>query len=328
MEIDAERGKDDYTNSQHHLHLLIKACADITDIPTTDVVVPPNDDDDCLLPSKKPDVPRDKADKLVKSSLVDMELEQQPDNLVDKQPHVEHQPDDAKDKTTVLEENLKVKVDDKPDDALVKVKKKKCQLALRPNYVLRSAERRKDKLEYQFPLGKRDIFVGRHIGLTLACLDIGKTGWLTDHVDLMWSLRLPETNWVMVSPHFSTCIQAGMMPDYYSNGNMYSVPWRDVKKVYFLVNEHKKHWCLAELEICNGIVTFYDSLGWALGNRRPLWRKMKRYLPEKLTLYLYMHEVLESKGISADNYNITYNYVDAPFQAALFAGYGIWVWIF
>nr|GEV12971.1 hypothetical protein [Tanacetum cinerariifolium] len=89
-------------------------------------------------------------EKPIKSYFDDMELEQQPDNLVYKQPHVEHQPDDAKDKTIVLEENFKVKVDDKPCVATyfspVKVKKKKCQHALRLNYVLRSSERRKKKL--------------------------------------------------------------------------------------------------------------------------------------------------------------------------------------
>ncbi|GKB34158.1 hypothetical protein Tco_0879100 [Tanacetum coccineum] len=260
-------------------------------------------------------------EKPVKSSLADMELEQQPNNLV--------------------------KADDKPNDAPVKVKKKKCQRALRPDYVLRSAERRKKKLgmalkppygkqsatilaprkirsksmntdvitpplsrglvldryvrtskntnlsrpddckrdkvtvldymsefiknkallEYQFPWGKRDIFVGCRFWLTLACLDIGKTGWLTDH-------------------------------------------------------------CLAELEIRNRVGTFYDSLGWASGNRRQCWRKMKRYFPEKVTLYLHMYGVLESKGISADSYNIIYNYADALFQATLFGDCRIWVCIF
>ncbi|GKB40119.1 phospholipase-like protein [Tanacetum coccineum] len=150
--------------------------------------------------------------------------------------------------------------------------------------------------EYRFPWGTRDIVVGRH--------------------------------WAMVSPHFSTSILAGIMPDYFSNGNMYHVPWIVVEKVYFLVHEPKKHWCLAELEIRNGVVTFYDSLGWAGGNRRRWWRQMKKYLPKKLTLYLHMHGVLESKGISAGSYNITYKYADAPFQAALFGDRGIWVCIF
>ncbi|GKA19785.1 hypothetical protein Tco_0699700 [Tanacetum coccineum] len=139
VEIDAENVKDDYTNSQHHLNLLNKACAFKTEITTIDVLVPPNDDDR-LLRTMKPNVACDQVDKPVKSSLDDMELEQQPDNVVDKQRHVEQQPNDA----------FEVKVNEKPcvwiDFTPLKVKQKKCQRALRPNYVLRSAERRKKKL--------------------------------------------------------------------------------------------------------------------------------------------------------------------------------------
>ncbi|GKC74589.1 phospholipase-like protein [Tanacetum coccineum] len=124
--------------------------------------------------------------------------------------------------------------------------------------------------------GKRDIVVGRRFWLSLACLDIAKTGWLTDHT---------------------------------TRGRL----GYDVEKVYFPVNEPIKHWYLAELEICNGVVTFYDSLGWASGNRRRWWRQMKKLLPEKLTIYLVMHGILKSKGISAESYNITYKYAVVPF---------------
>ncbi|GJU51129.1 hypothetical protein Tco_1220684, partial [Tanacetum coccineum] len=89
-------------------------------------------------------------EKPVKSSLDDMELEEQPDNLVDKQGNLEQQPNDAEDKSTGLKENEEVRVDEQPcvetDLAPLKVKKKKCQRALRPNYVLRSVQLRKKKL--------------------------------------------------------------------------------------------------------------------------------------------------------------------------------------
>ncbi|GJY10499.1 hypothetical protein Tco_0378684 [Tanacetum coccineum] len=129
MEIDAENAKDDYTNSQHHLDLLIKACAFKIEITTIDVLVPPIDDDR-LLRTMKPNVACDQVDhfeddymlmlndeeKPVKSSLDDMELEQQLDN---------------------------VKVDEKPcvgaDLAPLKVKKK-YQRTSRLNYVLRPPE--------------------------------------------------------------------------------------------------------------------------------------------------------------------------------------------
>ncbi|GKE91916.1 phospholipase-like protein, partial [Tanacetum coccineum] len=154
----------------------------------------------------------------------------------------------------------------------------------------------KDLPEYRFPWSKQDIVIGRSFRLSLSCLNTSKAGWLNDHhldlwIDLMWSLRPPEADWAIVSPHFSTCILTGMMP------------WKAVKKVYFPVNEPKTHWCLDELEIRTRVVTFYDSLGRAGGSRRCWWRRMKKLLPEKLSVYLVMHGIFQSKGISANDYN-------------------------
>nr|GEU84537.1 protein exportin 1A [Tanacetum cinerariifolium] len=158
MENKAEKSKDDYNNSQHHLDLLIKVCAFKAKNPTIDVVVPPNGDDR-LLHTLKHNNACDEVDvdhfendeeQPVKSSLDEMELEEQPVNLVDKQGNLEQQPNDSKDKSTILKENEEVKVDEKPcvetDLAPPKVKKKKCQQALRRNHVLRSAHLRKKKL--------------------------------------------------------------------------------------------------------------------------------------------------------------------------------------
>ncbi|GJQ90396.1 putative reverse transcriptase domain-containing protein [Tanacetum coccineum] len=155
----------------------------------------------------------------------------------------------------------------------------------------------KDPPNYQFPWGYRDIPVDREFWLVLACLDKSKQGWLKDShidlwVDLMWCFRQPDANWVMVSPHFLPCTIGGNMIDCYSNGVRYPVAWRDVEKVYFSVNEPKRHWCLAEIHITTGVVTFYDSLGWVCSNWRLWWRNMKRTLPQQLTLYLNKHGVL------------------------------------
>ncbi|GJW31267.1 phospholipase-like protein [Tanacetum coccineum] len=284
IEIDAENAKDDYTNSQHHLDLLIKACTFKIKISTIDVLVPPNADDR-LLRTMKPSDTCDQVDvdhfednymlmlndeeKPVKSSLDDMELEQQPKKTKSKIM-----------KTDVIVppiflENLSRLDDYKRDKVTV------------PDYMFEFIKN-KAMPHYQFPWGKQNIVVVRRFWLSIACFNIGKIGWLNDHyldlwVDLMRSLRPPEADWAM---------------------------------------------CLAELKIHNGVVTFYDSLGWASGNRRRWWRQMKKLLPKKLTLYLHMHGVLESKGISADSYKITYKYADAPFQAALFGDCGIWVCIF
>nr|GEV60179.1 hypothetical protein [Tanacetum cinerariifolium] len=70
----------------------------------------------------------------------------------------------------------------------------------------------KDLPEYRFLWGKRDI----------VHLDV----W----IDLMWSLRPPEVDWAIISPHFSTCILNGMMQDYFSNGHTYPLPWIAVEK--------------------------------------------------------------------------------------------------
>ncbi|GJT66882.1 hypothetical protein Tco_1018362 [Tanacetum coccineum] len=118
----------------------------------------------------------------------------------------------------------------------------------------------KDLPEYRFPWGKRDIVIGRSFWLSLSCLNISKSGWLTD-----------------------------------------------------------------QLKIRTGVVTFYDSLGWASGSKRRWWRRMKKVLPEKLTLYLLMHGIFDSNGISVDHYKITYNYASVPFQASLYGDCGIWV---
>ncbi|GJW41243.1 hypothetical protein Tco_0067088 [Tanacetum coccineum] len=43
----------------------------------------------------------------------------------------------------------------------------------------------------------------------------------------------PDADWAMVSPHFLPCILGGSMPDYFSNGVRYPVPWRDVEKLSY-----------------------------------------------------------------------------------------------
>ncbi|GJU19343.1 phospholipase-like protein [Tanacetum coccineum] len=67
----------------------------------------------------------------------------------------------------------------------------------------------------------------------------------------------------MASPYLSDMLIQCEFPVYYADGVKYGVPWfaNSVEKVYFLVNEKDFHWCLEELHIRSGVVTFYDSLG-------------------------------------------------------------------
>ncbi|GKE79374.1 hypothetical protein Tco_1545494 [Tanacetum coccineum] len=96
MEIDGKNAKDGYSNSQHHLHLLIKALGTkIENMSIDSVVVIPPKVDDPMLRNIKPKDDFDEADvdsydddymslfndeeQPAKSSLNDLELQQEPD---------------------------------------------------------------------------------------------------------------------------------------------------------------------------------------------------------------------------------------------------------
>ncbi|GJZ52227.1 reverse transcriptase domain-containing protein, partial [Tanacetum coccineum] len=113
-----------------------------------------------------------------------------------------------------------------------------------------------DPPNYHFPWGYRDITVDREFCTLIY-------GW----------------------------ISCGVLDNPTQIGPWYPVAWRDVEKVYFPVNEPKRHWCLAELHITTGLVTFYDSLGW-------------------------------SKGIAVKRYEITYKFPTVIKQANLYGDCG------
>ncbi|GJT43398.1 hypothetical protein Tco_0952113 [Tanacetum coccineum] len=75
------------------------------------------------------------------------------------------------------------------------------------------------------------IVVGPIFWLTLAILTrLKKAGCKTVE---------PNADWVMVSSHFLPCILGGSMPNYFSNGVKYPVPWRDVKKETMVENNEE-----------------------------------------------------------------------------------------
>ncbi|GJT83292.1 hypothetical protein Tco_1057634 [Tanacetum coccineum] len=59
------------------------------------------------------------------------------------------------------------------------------------------------------------------------------------------------------------------------------------------------------------------------GNRRPWWRTMKKPFPQHLTSYLNEHGVLKNKGISVEEYEITYLFPNVVDQANEFGDYGV-----
>ena len=97
--------------------------------------------------------------------------------------------------------------------------------------------------------------------------------------------------------------------------------------MYFPVNEPDKHWCLAELHLGTGVLSFYDTLGVVHGKGTRWWRNMKRILPKQLTIYLDQHGILDSKGISAKDYKITCHCPAVPEQAQEYGDCGVWVCI-
>ncbi|GJW05244.1 hypothetical protein Tco_1564100 [Tanacetum coccineum] len=167
MEIDGPNAKDLYSNSQHHLHLLIKGLGTKIENPSIDsvLVIPPKVDDP-MLRTIKPKDDFNEADvdsydddymsmfndeeQPAKSSLNDLKLQQEPDIIDVKDGILEQQANVDKRKTTVIQETVWVKVEEQPSLGrglgTLKFKKKNCERALRPNYVLRSDKIRKKKM--------------------------------------------------------------------------------------------------------------------------------------------------------------------------------------
>ncbi|GJT04695.1 phospholipase-like protein [Tanacetum coccineum] len=357
MRIDKADGNNDYTYSQCKpsiLDVLVRGfdsqknhpgidvlqhdtrvdcfVSKLNDHPTVDIgvkVVPVDEFADDFM-----DVLNDE-ESIPNYSLDDMKLQDEEEKLISTPAPVNHQQVDElidvhEDKTTVLQENVKdlsnksqyvnvVKEDYKPCLGMVfanvKAKRKKC--GIERNYVLRSVKERKKRLAMSLdsPFGQQADTTPaspKTISRSVNGDFIAPPNFL-EHldlwIDLMWYFREPDADWAMVSPYFLTCTLGRSMIDYYSNGVRYPVAWRDVEKY------------VAELHISTGVVTFYDSLGWVCGNRRPWWRMMKRTLPQQLTLYLNEHGVLHSKGIAVETYEIEYMFLKVVRSRRL---WGLW----
>ncbi|GJR44093.1 hypothetical protein Tco_1312196 [Tanacetum coccineum] len=392
--IDKADGNNDYTYSQREpstLDVLVQGFDSQKNHPGIDVIQH-DTHVDCSV-AKLNDHPT--SDIGVKAglsipnySLDDMKLQDEEEKLISTPAPVNHQHVDElidvhKDKTAMLQENVKdlsnksqyvnvVKEDYKPCLELVfanvKAKRKKCGIERNP--VLRSVKERKKRLAMSMdsPFGQQATTTPaspKTISRSVNGDFFAPPEFLEDvsGEPKMRSINELMTLEVFVEqlsrPH--NCIRDKVtLPDGCSDfikiqdPPEYRFPWgyRDIvvdrefwlvlacldnikqgwlkDSVYFPVNEPKKNWCLAELHISTGVVTFYDSLGWVCGNRRPWWRTMKRTLPQQLTLYLHEHGVLQSKGIVVETYEIKYMFpkvvrlsrnlpltVDDPLQTAL-----------
>ncbi|GJU35471.1 phospholipase-like protein [Tanacetum coccineum] len=288
-------------------------------------------------------------------------LEHQPvDELIDAQKDTTNLlPENVKDEINKSKYLNVVKADYKPRletvfAANIKSKKKKC--GLQKKYVLRYIQERKKRLDMALgsPYGQLgtttpassktrsmtsigDTIVAPEFEVNLSWPDGCKKDKVTvpDEISEFLKMqdppeyRFPCGFWdLTVDRIFLLQLACVSMHDYFSNGVMYPVPWRNVEKVYFPVNEPERHRCLAELQISTGVVTFYDTLSWVKGNRRPWWRNMKRNLPQQLISYLNEHGVLANKGISVEQYEIKYAFQNVVRQADDSGDCGVWVCIF
>nr|GEU91537.1 DNA-directed DNA polymerase [Tanacetum cinerariifolium] len=130
-------------------------------------------------------------------------------------------------------------------------------------------------------------------------------------MEYLWHFRPPNDDWAMASP--SDMLSRYELPLYYANGSKYGVPWfaSGVEKVYFPVNKKDFHWCLAELHIHSGVITFYNSLeGPSNGIKDHLfWLELRQIFEFHIPTYMDYADVIVKKNIDKTNYSINFQYV-------------------
>nr|GEY28789.1 phospholipase-like protein [Tanacetum cinerariifolium] len=71
--------------------------------------------------------------------------------------------------------------------------------------------------------------------------------------------RTAEARWAMVGANFVQILLQDSIPVWSADGSWYKVAWRDVDQVFMSINEIEMHWCLTQLDLPSGVVTFDDS---------------------------------------------------------------------
>ncbi|GJT89106.1 phospholipase-like protein [Tanacetum coccineum] len=123
-------------------------------------------------------------------------------------------------------------------------------------------------------------------------------------VELLWRFRAPDADWALAGPHFCPAIIGGGMLVYISKAKGRYVPWTNVDKVYFPLNEPELHWALAELHLYTGVIIIYDSMTPRKRNKnapivenRKWWIDMRDKMSKQLPLFLDKIRVLKRKGL-------------------------------
>ncbi|GJV99716.1 ulp1 protease family, C-terminal catalytic domain-containing protein [Tanacetum coccineum] len=137
--------------------------------------------------------------------------------------------------------------------------------------------------------------------------------------------RKADDDLAMASPYLSDMLLRWEFPSYYADGVKYGVAWfaSSVEKDF--------HWCLAELHLRSGVITFYDSIGGPSDGIEAhlFWLELRQTLEFHITLYMDDADVFEKKNIDKDKYSISFRYADGvPIQGGLYSDYGLWVCIF
>nr|GEV48784.1 hypothetical protein [Tanacetum cinerariifolium] len=142
-------------------------------------------------------------------------------------------------------------------------------------------------------------------------------GWLSDrHLDewfeLMWSFLPTDADRAIASSYLCGFVMRGDIPGWVCNGVTYPVMWADVEKVFFSINEPKKHYCLGVLHIRTGVITLYDSLYSEAVETRKWWIKIRKAFKKYIPPYLQERGILDAKGITLESYNINCHWKGCP----------------
>ncbi|GJX77168.1 ulp1 protease family, C-terminal catalytic domain-containing protein [Tanacetum coccineum] len=199
-------------------------------------------------------------------------------------------------------------------------------------------DKKKMEMQWTFPWLEDGHLTGIDFWEKLVGRSHSKRGWLLDdHLDIwieyLWQFRQADDEWAMASPYLSDMLLRLEFPDYCADGVKYSVSWlsNSVERVYFPINEKDSHWCLTELHIRLGVVTFYDSLGGPSDGIEThlFWLEMRQAFEFHIPLYMDDADVFDKKNIDKDNYSISFRYVDGVLiQGGLYDDCGIRVCIF
>nr|GEV09333.1 zinc knuckle CX2CX4HX4C [Tanacetum cinerariifolium] len=95
----------------------------------------------------------------------------------------------------------------------------------------------------------------------------------------------------------------------YRKRESYSIAWTSADKVFIPIDEAEQHWCLVEVDILSGVVTFYDSGDSCDVECRDWYIHTRDCLQGRLPEVLGLVNVFDKKGIDKSTYRVTFRIV-------------------